>query len=84
MKTAIAVWAVGWLISMIVSFSLGYRLNWLYRRLRELEAALKALANKAVTKNVPDSEPKSVLIDPTDIQQRVKYEHDEMMRKLNS
>jgi hypothetical protein len=70
-----------WLVSVAVSFCLGYLLRTIVDRLKKLEKALMAHLEKRTIK--PVEEPKSSFIDMEDPAQRIKWEHEENLRRLN-
>lgn len=69
---------VSWLISLILVGFLGYHWRELNERLKTVEAfvKLKVIEKKKV-------EESSTFIDPEDIVQRAKFEHSELLKKLN-
>lgn len=71
--------ALGWTLTAIAMFLLGYH----YRTIVDAVRALPKAIDSKVDKEPVTEEPKSELIDPTDEVQTAKYEHDQLMKKLN-
>lgn len=73
------------ILLVIVSFILGYYLNWLERSLQRLGAEIKRITTNALSKDNKDNteQNKSSFFDPEDPVQKVKWEQEEMHRRLN-
>ena len=68
---------LAWIISLVCVFYLGFYLKDLRENINSI---------KTMIKEKPKPTPlarKSYVIDPDDVQQKAKYEHDQLMKKLN-
>lgn len=68
-----------YLLIAIVSFWLGYKVQYIERRTKELVTTVKEKVSKPKIE-----EPESIIIDELDEVQVAKFERDEMMKKLNN
>lgn len=69
---------VAWMLSVIVSFYLGYHFRILTQKIELIEEAVKTKVDKKV-----ETETVSEVIDPLDPVQNAIYEHNKMMEELN-
>jgi len=67
-----------WLLSLLASFTLGYKLGDLTKQIKSLQQAVKEKVDKPVKE-----EPVSEIIDPYDPVQTALYEREKMMARLN-
>lgn len=74
--------ALDWILSLFGIFLLGYYLRSIADNLKVLQQRIGQLEVLPGKKEIVE-EPKSVIIDPTDIGQQVAMEQEEMMRQLN-
>ena len=72
--------AIAWVISLAGAFFLGYKCDKLMVRIKEIE---RQLATKIERRKTPEETQKSMVIDAYDQVQQAKYEHDQLMKKLN-
>lgn len=73
--------ALTWVITVVAAFFLGYFLRGLTKKIAQLEQAIAQKVDKKPEE--PEPEPVSELIDPTDPIANAKWEHDQLMKKLN-
>lgn len=76
-----------WPVSAIVALFIGFWFGAAYYDLKGMKKAFKELSEgmSKIPTNPHESPPtpKSVIVDPTDLAQQVKFEQEEMLRKLN-
>lgn len=70
---------LAWLVTLGISFYLGYKLREITSKIEAVERALK----EKVDRKPEPKESQSNLIDLTDPVAEAKYQHDKMMRELN-
>lgn len=66
-----------WAISIVASFYLGYKFGDLTKKVEAVQEILKEKIDK------PKEEPNSQLIDVLDPVQSARYEHEQMLKKMN-
>jgi hypothetical protein len=74
-----------WALSIILALIIGIAYRNILEAIKEVNKGLDKLKQSfvEVQKPVAKEEPKSVIIDPTDFEQQVKFEQEEVRRKLN-
>lgn len=73
--------ALAWVVAIVSSITLGYIIGYNFRDLKD--QAKKVVEKVKDIPSQPVEEIKSQLYDPDDPAQRIKWEHEEQMRKLN-
>lgn len=76
--------AILWPVSVLCGVVFGYWCRTVVLALKRLDSRLRKLEERKDSRLNPVApKPKSVIIDPTDLEQQVKMEQEEMLRKLN-
>ncbi len=70
---------LAWVISVVFAVLCGYQ----FQKLKTLTSTI-VLEVKAKVDKKPEPTPTSTLIDPDDVLMVAKYEHEELMKKINS
>lgn len=69
------------IIAAALVFSIGF---WLGHQLREAKEVIKDMERRLSPPPPEPVRPAATIIDPDDLQQRAKFERDEMTRRLNA
>lgn len=75
--------ALAWITSVLASLAIGSIVGFKYRELRDSILKFTQLLKDKADKKPDFVENKSSLLDPYDVANRAKEEHDAMMRRLN-
>lgn len=71
-----------WGLSDILALLIGIGYIKIWQAIKDINERLDNIREISEEKQKPE-EPKSVIIDPTDFEQQVRFEQEEMRRKLN-
>lgn len=69
---------IAWIISLVVTFYLGYKFGELEKKVKKIQETVKQKIDKP-----KQEEPQSEIIDPLDEVQTAMYEHKQLMKRLN-
>lgn len=74
-----------WFSSLIVAFIFGFYIRSIVNRTKQARLEIEALATQLAHRKVKEkeAEPVSSFIDMEDAEQLIKWEHEQIMKKLN-
>jgi hypothetical protein len=70
---------LAFIIAIVIAFYTGYKYNQLKKMLSNLQESIKEKTDA----QKPESQDKSIFLDPLDIATQARMEHEAMLRRLN-